>query len=181
MRTRLFILITLALTGCATAPYPVSSPYYHIPAGSRLVLKQMLTIPPHSARIYIQYGKVITPRKRDQYYAHCWFLSRKVLDEAQFIAPDTFIITGTKKFEDYVQPQTEIRLASLADLASRRSDNGPTAIEYSTVLSIYSDSQPDIFQFICNHWEDPYDAEHLTVAEIEKTLGEIATIELATD
>ena len=167
------------LTACQSGPYPVSSPYYRIPAGSRLIVNQAVTIPPNQARVYIQYGKVISPREKKQYYAHCWFLSRQVLTEAQVIRPDTFVITEIKKYEDIVSDSTPIQLASLAGM---RVDSGAAimAIEYSTVLSLESKTQPDIIRFVCNHWEDPLDAKHLTVAEMQKTLGDIATIELAT-
>lgn len=178
MRKLILLFLIMALTSCTAGPYSVSSPYYRIPAGSRLVLKQTLTIPPNSARIYIQYGKVITPKERDQYYAHCWFLSRKVLDTAQIITPDTFIVTKTQKYEDDVQIQGAYLLASLHGATMKTSDGGPTAVEYSTTLTIHSDTQPDINQFVCSYWEDPLDAKHLTVAEIRKTLGDIADIQL---
>jgi len=182
MRKLVFLLFVIAtLDGCATGPYPVTSSYYRIPAGSRLLLKQTLTIPPNRARVYIQYGKVVSAKKKDQYYAHCWFLSSKVLDTAQIITPDTFIVTKTQKYEDDVQIQGTYLLAGLHGVTGTHSDGGPTAVEYSTTLTIHSDTQADIIQFVCSYWEDPLDAEHLTVAEIQKTLGDIATIELTTD
>lgn len=177
---KLIFIVTLAgLVGCAGGPYPVSSPYYLLPAGSRLVLKQTLTIPPNRARVFIQNGKVVSEQEKDQYYAHCWFLSHKVLKTAQKIEPGIFTVIKTRKLENDVRLTSPIKLASLRFIGQMGSDNGVTAIEYTTELNIHSDSQPDIFRFACTRWEDPLDAEHLTVKKIEQTLGDIAKLELA--
>ena len=178
MRKAVIFIISILLAGCATGPYPVTSPYFRIPEGSRLLLKQSLTIPPNSARVYIQYGKVVTPKEKDQYYAHCWFLSSEVVNTAQIIKPDIFIVTKTQKFEDVVQRQGTYLLASLASRSILSSDGGPTAVEYTTRLSIHSANQPNIIQFVCSYWEDPVDAKHLTVAEIQKVLGDMAELKV---
>lgn len=174
------LLIVATFTGCAVGPYPVSSPYYRIPVGSRLILKQPLTISANTARVYIQYGKVITQKENDQYYAHCWFLSRKVLNTAQTINPTTFFVTNTQKYEDDVLLKSSNLFASLRINAGMSHGGSLTAMEYSTELTITSDSAPDIFKFVCNRWEDPVDAWHLTVSQIQETLGEIAEIQLNT-
>ena len=172
-----FLLATLV--GCITGPVPITSPYYRIPEGSQLVLKQALTIPPNTGHVFIQYGEVVTPKEKDQYYAHCWFQSWKVLDIPQIIQPDTFIVTATLKDENWVQTPGSYQLASAGIVAGfRGGDGGPSAIEYSTELTIHSALQPDIRKFACNHWEDPADAQHLTVAEMQKALGDIAEIRI---
>jgi len=168
----------LLLTACATGPYPVTSPYYQVPTGSRVELKQTLTIPPNRARTYMQYGRVVTAKQKDQYYPHCWFLSWKVFNRAQVIKPDIFIVTKAQKFEEVIQIPGPYLLASLHGSIGLRQDGGPTAVEYSTRLSIHSDAQPDIQQFVCSYWEDPVDGKHLTVAEMQKALGDIAEIQL---
>ena len=117
----------------------------------------------------------MTGKHVDQYYAHCWFLSWKVLETKQIIKPDTFLILGTKKTEVYVKSTTPFQLASSS---SGINGGGLSAIEYTTTLTIASETQPDIRQFVCNHWEDPHDAQHLTVAEIRQAMGEIVTLKL---
>ena len=106
MRKLLLLFPVLLLTACATGPYPVTSPYYQIPSGSQVILKQELTIPPNQARVYFQYGKVIKERDKDKYYPHCWFLSWKSRDTAQTIKPDTFTVIKTQKYENVVQLPT---------------------------------------------------------------------------
>ena len=187
MHKLLLFSLVLLLTACATEPYPVSSPYYQIPPGSQVILKQALTIPPNQARSYIQYGKVIRAKDKEKYYPHCWFLSWKALDTAQTIKPDSFTVLKTQKFEEVIQIHSPFMLASLHGsigtgfgIGMNQDDGGPTAVEYSTQLTIHSDAQPDIRQFVCSYWEDPVDGEHLTVAEIQKALGDIAQIQFNT-
>ena len=184
MRKLLTFLLTLFLSACATGPYPVTSPYYQIPLGSQVTLKQALTIPPNKARVYFQYGKVIKEREKDKYYPHCWFLSWKSLDTAQTIKPDNFTVIKTQKYENVVQLPTSYQLAGLYGTIGiglgMNDDGGPTAVEFITQLTIHSDTQPDIRQFACNHWDHPVNGEHLTVAEMQKALGEIVEIKLNT-
>jgi len=176
----LLVLIMMSLSACATGPVPVSSPYFRIPAGSKLVLKQELTIPPNAGRVYIQYGKVVTPKEKDDWHAHCWFLSWNVLDQAQIIKPDTFTITQSQQLEEVVQLETPKQFAAIRVGFGMHQDGGPMALVYSTEMRIHSDTQPEIRRFICSHWENPVRANHLTVADMQKTLGQIAEIQLNT-
>jgi len=166
----------LGITACHSGPYPVSSPYYSIPTGSTVVLKQTLKIPANTARVYIQYGEPL--KEVDQYEAHCWYYSWKVLDTPQFVHADTFTITSVQHSEEVVSLDVPIQLASLSIAHLQPAFASATAIEYKTIITIHSQKQPDIRQLICNHWEDPSDARHLTFAEISSVLGDITTIKL---
>ena len=178
MRNVLLIPILIALTACSSGPYPVTSPYYLIPAGSKVVLKQELTILPNAARVYIQYGRVVTPKEKNNYHAHCSFVSWKVLETAQVIKPDTFIVTNTQHREDIVMLKPARQVAALELSFGMFGATGPQSLIYSTELTIHSDTQPDIRRLICGHWENPYDAYHLTVAQMQQVLGNIAEIQL---
>lgn len=180
MRTKLFFPILLVLVACSTGPYPVSSPYFKIPPGSKLVLHQELTIPPNAGRVYIQYGKVVTPKEKDSFHANCWFLSWNVLETAQVIKPDTFIITRSQQLQNVVQRNTHVLYAANSVGFGMSDGGGPMALEYYTEMTIHSDAQPAIRRFVCSHWENPDDAKHLTVAQMQQTLGQIAEIHLNT-
>jgi len=180
MRSVLFIPLLLTLSACSSGPYPVNSPYYLVPAGSKVVLNQELTIPPDAGRVYIQYGKVVSPVEKNNYYAHCWFLSWKVLDTTQLIKPDTFIVTNTQHLEDIVKINTGRQYASNELAFGMFVDSAPQALIYTTELSIHSDTQPNIRRFACGYWENPSDAQHLTVAQMQQALGSIAVIQLNT-
>lgn len=181
MRQFIPIVIGISLAACSSVPAPVTSPYFQIPAGSKLVLKQTLTIPPHAARVYIQYGKVVTSKQKDNYYAHCWFMSWYVHDTPQTIKPGTFTITRSQKYEDVVLRHQDHMYAMNGLGMAMYQDGGPMALVYSTVMDIHSDRQPDIRRFGCGYWEDPKDAHHLTVAQMQKALGNIARIEINTE
>lgn len=176
MRLFLLTVIFLQFAACASGPWPISSPLYLIPGGSKLIVKQSLTIPAGKGRVYLQGGKQISEKEKDQYYAHCWFLSRKVLQTPQTIQPDTFIVTHSSKLEEEVQLKSRYQLASLS--SGIYASNGATATEYITELDIHSDKQADIFRFACSHWEDPTDAQHLTVKDMKQVLGDMVIIEL---
>ena len=182
MRKALLFFLSLILTACTTTPYPVTSPYYQIPPGSQVLLKQPLSIPPNQARVYIQYGKVISAKDKEKYYPHCWFLSWKVLDTSQTIKADSFTVIKTEKFENMVQTPTWYQYAGIYGGIGigMKQDDGPTAVEYTTRLTIQSDTQSGIREFACNHWDHPVDGEHLTVAEMQKALGDIVEIKLNT-
>jgi hypothetical protein len=189
---RFLVLVAIISTAaaCASGPYPVSSPYYQVPAGTGIELKQTLTITPNSGRVYVQYGKVVTPKERERYHANCWFLSWKVLETPQTIHPDTFIVKGSRKSQDIVQNQSAIKLASL-DLQTAAgtgfetvsgkgigflANASPMAAVFTTTLDIRSDRQPDIRQLACSHWDDVSSGEHLTVEQMQQALGDIARI-----
>jgi len=177
MRNSVILIFTVLLTACLVEITQVSSPYFRIPVNSRVIVNTPITIPPQRARVYLQYGRVVS--KPDQYYAHCWFLSWQVLPTEQIIAPDTFIVKDSQKNEQIVQRRTNIQLADRSSrLVSHDPGGGPTAVEYLTELFIHSDKQPDIRRLVCNHWGDPSLGEHLTFAEIQAALGDLVKIEL---
>lgn len=173
----LFGIPVFFLSACQTGPYPITSPHFDIPAGSHLVLKVPLTIPANMSRIYLQNGNVITPSQKDQYEPHCWFLSWKNMKTPQIIKPDTFIITTSRKVEDYVQ-RDFLRFARVQGGTDSSSGADLPMIEYSTQMSIQSEKQPDIRKFICNHWVQADDARHLTIMEIRTALGNVAELVL---
>lgn len=188
MRILLVICITCIVTACASGPYPVTSSYFNIPAGSQIELKQPLTIAPNRARVYLQYGKVVSEREKDRYQPHCWFLSWKVLETPQPINVGTFTVLRSQKDEEIVRKDSNIKLASnsprvgvgvgvtVGGSMDPLGGSAPLAVVYTTQIHIHSDRQPDIRMLECSHWDDPSSGEHLTVEQMQNALGDIATI-----
>ncbi|NOZ54907.1 MAG: hypothetical protein GXP08_17525 [Gammaproteobacteria bacterium] len=54
--------------------------------------------------------------------------------------------------------------------------SGPMAEIFRTYLYVTSITQPNVFRFMCEHWEDPISGEHLTVEQIKQALGNIITL-----
>lgn len=57
-------------------------------------------------------------------------------------------------------------------------NDGLTAVDYATELTISSQKQPDIIKLTCRHWEDPDDPEHLNLQQIQGALGDFAYIQI---
>lgn len=180
------------MAACASGPYPITSPYYQIPAGSHVEVTRALTIPPESARVYFQHGNVISPSEKDNYQPNCWFLSWKVLEAAQTILPDTFLIKGSQKSQDFVHHLANIKYASRSGQVNIDVGVGiavgngmnflagdrPVAAEFTTTLQIHSDKQPDIRQLACSHWDDPSSGKDLTVEQMQQALGSYVAIKI---
>lgn len=177
VRFMIIVIGLISFVSCATGPYPVTSPYYLIPANSILKLNQPLEIPANTGRVYLQYGKVVAHNKLDQYFPHCWFISWNISDSAITITPDSFKIIETIKYETFAAANKQLRLA-MASTRFASGVNGATAMEYMTIIKIHSDKQPAIKELTCSHWEDPADATHLTLSQITRTLGKLAEIKL---
>lgn len=188
----ILVIVTAITQGCASGPYPVTSPYYQIPPGSQLVLHQALTIPANRARVYLQYGRVVSEKDKDRYQPNCWFLSWKLMETHQNIEPDTFVVVRSAKAEDYVKTVSNIKLASRSIRVESGSGasigissgtgvfggDAPMATVFTTQLFIQSDKQPDIQMLECSHWDDPSSGEHLTVQQIQDALGSFATLQI---
>ena len=178
MYRSILIVASLFTASCAAGPYPETSPYFQIPAGSLLVIKQELDILPNTGRVYIQYGKTVRDKSVDRYYPHCWITSWKINASLVRIQPDTFTISSSKKDEHYVYSNKPLLFASAKSAYDVASSSHASSIEYATILTIHSNNQPGIREFTCSHWEDPTDANHLTLEQMNKTLGNIAEIKL---
>lgn len=174
---RLLLIIGMAVvTACATRIYPVTSPYYMVPVGSTVTVNRTLTIEPDLARVRFQYGKLISEKEKNKYYANCSILVREVKETAQTIQPGNFTVVRSRKTEEYVKRDSRLVYASMLYRTDLDEDSGPMAAEYTTILDLQSQQQPQVMRLECTYWEDPYDAKHLTLAEMQKTLGDWVTI-----
>ena len=167
MKMLIIIAVCITLQACSSV-----QSYSDVTTENTLELKKRLVIPADNARVSIQYGKVVSQSQIDNYYPHCWFVSWKREKRAQVIEADTFKITAVRETYESVKLKTGgYRFSSLAI-----ADAGLTAIDYFTEIDIYSAKQPNIKRLICSHWEDPADAAHLNLKQIQNALGSIAII-----
>ncbi|MCK4711223.1 MAG: hypothetical protein KAU21_21610 [Gammaproteobacteria bacterium] len=167
MKTLIVIAVYIVIQACS-----VSQSYSELKTDNLLELRQKLVIQPDSARINIQYGKVVSYSQIDNYYPHCWFISWKRKKQAQIIEADTFKITFVRQTYELVNLNTGgFRLSALSI-----ADTGLSALDYMTEMHIVSEKQPEIKRLICSHWEEPADAEHLSQKQIQKALGSIVII-----
>ncbi|MGD8639579.1 MAG: hypothetical protein PVG89_03070 [Gammaproteobacteria bacterium] len=174
------VLVCLLLAGCATTDYiPGPLAYQTVKPGATLTLHQPLTIEPHSAGVRIQYGKVIPHKLLDQWYPNCRFEVLNPRETKQVIQPETFTITRVT-YENYLVRADSVMLAQVGIGISIGGVGGdgdaPTADVYTTFFYLESETQPDVSRLLCEYWEDPADARHLMLEEIQQALGDIISI-----
>lgn len=181
MKTPLLVLLALTLTACqSTAPPPVSSPYYLIPVGSRLVLNQPIEIAPTSATVRLQFGKIVSRWDSQDFEPLCVFESRIVGETAQTIEPDSFEIVRVRRDYNTLSAQAA---APRARLIRAFASDGGTRLYYKTELFLHSAKQPQILAMTCQHaWEpgsSALDLRPLSVNEMRQALGSYFTLQLA--
>ncbi len=170
--------LTVALAILPAACAPVSGwERADAPADlGRLQLNESLTIPAHRGWLYVQGGKIyqdsgyISLQGLDQYYPNCRLELRSANADPVVIAPQTFRIVAVRHDRDFVQ-RFPVKVASLNLRAAAAS--GPVIMATSFYLE--SAQQPQVWRLRCAHWEDPWDAQYLTTAQIHKAVGKVFT------
>ena len=183
-RLILLSVVTFLLNACQTTRYEGNedSPYYQIPAGSRLILRQDVEIPPHRAGVYLQGGQIKPLSQVNQYYPHCKFEVLKISDIPQTVHTDRFTI------EKVVQEITDTVDAGLVRLAGislgmgihvhgDRGD-GANIQTFATRLKLRSEKQPEVFRLSCGQSAYPYEGQHVSIKEIRRVLGDVFTLEI---
>ncbi|MFW2372949.1 MAG: hypothetical protein ACN4GM_07490 [Gammaproteobacteria bacterium] len=171
MMLRLMICLNLLLTACSNTPVTdENSSLYVLPVGSTLELHQSLSIRPHRARTFIQYGQIIEEKSIDRYYPYCEFEISTLSDEPQTIKPDQFKIYKVNDNDHEVNRYFMYANITLSD------SGGPGILGFATEFYLRSDIQPQVRKLICLHWDEPSQGKYLKLPEIRKTLGNIFSI-----
>jgi len=187
MRVMLIPLAIVALlSGCQTVSYEgnENSPYYVVPAGSRLTLNRELTIPARELGVFLQDGRVPPSTEVKHYYPYCRFELYSLSDQARTVMPDELtIVKSVQHMMDgttgAVGPVLYAQL-SFGLRANMSGDHGGPSIHvFATRMDLRSAKQPDIFRLVCAQWGYPATDRHLTIAEIRRALGELSTLHLA--
>jgi len=174
VKITLFIAIAMAITACANGPVdPEHSTIYSIPAGSSLVLNREITIPAEYLSVFIQNGYVKNFRDIDKYYPYCKFEVRTRQGRDTVIRPDTFIIHRYTTDEIIVQGHSSPFRRIAED-----GGGGPSFIEMFRVMYLHSELQPDVLRVACGHRAVSPNYDHLTIAEVRKTLGDLMSLNL---
>ena len=151
---RPLILIIAAAMLLAIQIVAVADQAYEIPAGYRLVLQTPIEVPAGKAHLWIQSGKVSS--KVNHYYPACKLEVEDVLETAQTIRPDEFVIEESVNSRD---PFTR----------------GMDA--YKTRMELGSERQPNVRSISCEVWDDSALGGFLTRDQIEATLKGLFSVE----
>lgn len=175
MRQLLVPLLSLPLLACQSAALFDNSASLP-PAGSRLVLKQELTIPAGTAHVTLQGGRVVSGNDVRSYHPYCELEVHKVLDVPQKVGPDEFVIRRA-----YQESRT-VSSGGIRPASGRVGFfmNGASVLVFRTVFRLSSSRQPDVRWLVCEQWGDTVSGTHLTLDEIRKALGDVMTLAPAT-
>ena len=166
-------LLMLVLIGCSSTAY-YSSPYMTPLIGATIRLNQELSARA-GARIYVQYGRVMSWSKLTIQEPYCQFYVLRTSEELRQplnIEPDAFRIKQVFRRKDL----TAVKGVQLAFRGIRhQQDLSPRTM--STYMELSSMLQPNVTRLICSRWADPVFWEHVSIEEIIETLGELARFE----
>ncbi len=170
------VLAALSLTACANlAPKDEKSPFYAVPAGSRIVLHHDLQIPPDRARVYLQNGKVV--KGPSPFSPYCQFEVNDVLPAGQTLKADEFMVRKTQMAEEFIASRSPFIMA-----ASGGGNSGSRDLLLAWHLWLESPRQPNVRRMICGGKIDtPYRARRPSINEIRAQLGDIATLNINSD
>ncbi|MCB1777354.1 MAG: hypothetical protein KDI50_07950 [Candidatus Competibacteraceae bacterium] len=159
----------LLLTACAALDGMDADDHKRIPVGTRIDLRQNLTIPPGQAGVFVP-GTAIGDRYR--YEAACRLEVRSIDNAPRTVAADQFtVVRFNQEWERFSQQPTGLRYASLRD------HDGPALLRFTTNLYLHSDRQPEVFRLVCSHLQDSaQQPRYLTVEEIRTVLAPIMTL-----
>lgn len=159
-----------------------NSPYYQVPAGSRLILRQDAEIPPHRVGIYLQGGQIKPLSQINQYYPHCKFEVWKIHDVPQPVEPDEFTITKVVQEITHSVSAGHVQLAGVSigiGVHMGGGDDGASVETYATRLNLRSEKQPEVFRLSCGQWSYPPAGRHVSIREMRVVLGDVFTLQLA--
>jgi hypothetical protein len=153
------VLVTTLLAACqSNAVRDPASPWYRIPAGSKLVLLKPVTIPPGSAHVKFQGGRALGAGGVGQHEVWCRLNVNGLSEQPRTVQPDSFTITRTSSDEDWVT----LRVTK----------------EYTRTLFLESGNQPGVRTLTCSVWDDPLYGTDISLPQIEHALGDHFRFEL---
>lgn len=166
----------LLLSACFAVVQDESSPFFMAPPGSVVVLHQDLEVPPGTASVYIQRGRITSRAAYNRYYPHCRFEVRDVSEQPQIIRAGQFRVEKTTRETDFFAEAGIVRYARLG----LGQDSDGASLEMEVVkMRLRSATQPEVLRFVCGGVMDfPFNVKPPSIQEIRGTLGEFVSLEL---
>ncbi len=177
VRLRYLLFPTLLLlAACHAVVQDETSPFFTPPPGSVVVLHQDLEVPPGTASVYIQRGRITSRAAYNRYYPHCRFEVRDVSEQPQRIRAGQFRIEKATRETDYFAQNGFMQYARLG--VGRDSDG--TSLEMEVVkMRLRSATQPEVLRLVCGGVMDfPFNVKPPSIQEIRGTLGGLVSLKL---
>lgn len=174
--------LAIALGGCQTTSYlgNEDSPYYVVPAGTRLILERELTIPPEQLAIYVQNGRVLPNVEVQHDSPFCKFELARLAPNTRTVSPDDIVVVWASQqiHRNPVALGEPVLVADSAFGDMVESLVAPPIHSYATRMDLRSEKQPDIFRLTCAQWGERRFGRHVTISEIRRTLAGVFTLHL---
>lgn len=172
----LLLFIVVPIGGCQSYSQPSPDSWLSRPAiGSTIVLHENLEVPLGLSRVYMQLGEVRSRKDVNEYKPYCYFYLRRPreeLDNPMVITADEFTIQNVYRRRVAVR----ITQRQFAFVVTGMFDAGNSQHTMATYSEIYSPNQPQITRLVCAVWDDPFEYNHVSLAQTKTSLGNIATI-----
>lgn len=180
MRLSILLLVALVLAACQPmVKRDENYAYYHPPAGTTVVIKKVIEVPPGRTRAFFQYGNAITYGERNRFYPNCEFEILTLADTVRTIQPGEFRVKRVTIKRDQVADNGPRLLAGIGIGVGLGDSDGPSDIMHVVEMRLQSAEQPDVYRLVCRGGEDnPADARPPSINEMRAALGEYATLEL---
>ena len=166
-------MLCAALGACADlGRKDASSPFYPVPAGSKVVLHRDLEVPPDAARVYLQDGQVV--KAPSIFNPFCRFDVNDVQPVTQVVRAGEFTVRKTQMDMLHISMAEPMRFAAIGFDAGGTSD-------ITLVWYLWLDSpQPNVRRLLCGgRFDSPDRARRPSISEIRAQLGQVATLTIA--
>jgi hypothetical protein len=191
MNLQFFAAVTASsiLAGCAPINViDVSSSYYRLPAGTTVIVRQTITIPPETAHVTLQDGQAVGIDRLRRYEPFCELEVNDVLEREQQVRPGRFAATRIIRRQELGAQPRPARLAANTITASENdAANDPwtlalldDALRLNQVhLRLHSATQPNVRELRCaGGWAFTSTVAYPTLAEMNRALGALVSIEI---
>jgi hypothetical protein len=163
------------LAGCQTVPPTGDAAWlYAVKPGATLRLNKVITMPAHTATVYLQGGRFRSYSSRDLYRPNCEFVVRTVAEKPRQVQPGDFAVTRVTHGEDYYAAAAMV--AGLGISVGVGDASPSNTYNFVTELTLHSDSQPDVLYLSCAQVADYPTGEHITLGEFKQAVGSYFTL-----
>lgn len=153
LRKSIILIFFVLLSGCSA----FSTNY--VPAGTKIVQHQALTIPTGNAHVFLQYGKITTASKVNRYESHCRFeVNNLSAIPPQVIEPGTYSVTAVN-----------LHMIMVIDMS---------VFNYITEMCLHDATNPNIRRISCGNWANTDTGNYLSTPEMQQALGDYFEIVL---
>jgi hypothetical protein len=166
------------LAGCNSAALKdPSSPYAKVPIDTSLEIKQPITVPPGSTRVFVQLGKIT--RGFNRYAPNCNIEVAKIdWDNPQSIEPGVYRIARVQRSTEEVVEARTVMVASIgSQIAKGGPDDGGATLIYQGYHFWLDGPDPNVRRLSCRGaYADPANAQPPSINEIRQAIGDLMTL-----